>query len=56
MAMQLASFWGVIVPLAYWLGHGVPGLLAAMVAGFALASLLLGLRFRALAGRAVRPV
>jgi MATE family multidrug resistance protein len=45
---QLASFWGVGVPLAYWfafrLGWGLEGVLAGLTAGLAAASLLLWLR------------
>jgi MATE family multidrug resistance protein len=58
-ALQLVSFWGVIVPLGYLLGHGlghgVRGLLWAMLVGFVLAALLMALRFKVLAAREVQP-
>lgn len=59
-AMYFVSFWGLTVPLAYWLGvsagHGVEGLMWAAFAGLAAATLLLGLRFHGLTGRDIRPV
>ncbi len=59
-AVQGLSFWGVAVPLAYYLairaGHGVTGLLWGLFAGVAVAALLLGWRFRVVSRRHVRPM
>lgn len=60
LALQLASFWLLAVPLAYCLGHGlgwgVPGLILGLLAGLTAAALLLAVRFRVLSARAVRAV
>lgn len=59
-AMHAVSFWVVAVPSAYAVGHlaggGAPGLLLGLLAGLATASLLLGLRFRAISHRPVEPL
>ena len=56
--LYIFSFWGVMVPLGYWLavprGLGATGLMFAVVAGTTVATLLLGWRFRLVSARAVR--
>ena len=55
--IQLAAFWGVMVPLAYTLvfalGKGAEGLMWANFAGFLVASLGLAARFRVVSRRPV---
>ncbi len=55
----LISFWGVMAPMAWFMGHylglEVPGLMWGEVLGIALATALLGWRFRIVSGRDVRP-
>lgn len=57
--LGLMSFWGVMLPLAWFLGHrlelGVPGLMWGIVGGIALATLLLAWRFRVVSLRDVKP-
>ena len=57
---HLFSFWGVGVPLCWYLGlqlgQGVPGLFLGMVAGLFSASLLLSIRFAVVTARGVRPI
>ena len=57
--LGLVSFWGVMLPVAWLLGHhlelGVAGLMWGEVLGIAVASLLLGWRFRIISRRNIRP-
>jgi MATE family multidrug resistance protein len=58
--LHAVSFWIVTVPLGYALGvalgHGVTGLMWALLIGLVLASLLLGGRFHVISRRHIRPV
>jgi MATE family multidrug resistance protein len=57
---QGIAFWGIAVPLAYYLGyasaHGIVGLYWGLGASVVAASLFLALRFQALTRRVIRPV
>jgi len=59
-AIFALAFWGVSVPVAWWLGRhldwGPVGLIWAIVAGVFLASILLLLRFQVVSRRTVRAV
>jgi multidrug resistance protein, MATE family len=59
-AVYAVSFWGIGVPLAYWLGvagsGGVRSLFWALFAALAAAAVLLGLRFHAVSRRLVKPL
>jgi MATE family, multidrug efflux pump len=57
---QGLAFWGVAIPLAFYLGlnsgAGVDGLFIGLGASLIAASLFLGLRFRVLSRRVIRPI
>ena len=57
-ALYILAFWGVMVPLGYWLAvsraMGAPGLMLAVTAGAAVAAVLLGWRFRLVSRREIR--
>jgi len=54
--LYLLSFWGVMVPLAWWLGvsreGGAPWLMATVIVGALVCTVLLALRFRVVTRRA----
>lgn len=56
-ALYLFSFWGVMVPVGYYLGvklgGGAPALMQAIIIGTVLATLLLGWRFHRVSRRGV---
>lgn len=56
--LYLLSFWGVMVPLAWWLGvsreGGAPWLMATVIAGALVCTVLLALRFHVVTRRANR--
>ena len=60
LAIFALTFWGVGVPLAYWMGlgagYGVPGLMAAMTLALSLAAIALALRFHLIARHGPRPL
>lgn len=60
MFITVLAYWGLGLPLGYWLGvvggEGAPGLWTGLILGLSVAATLLGLRFWRLARRPLPPV
>ena len=58
-ALFMVAFWGVMVPVGYWVGvksYGAPGLMAAICIGCIVAAVMLAARFYRRGTRMVHPV
>jgi MATE family multidrug resistance protein len=60
MFITVLAYWGLGLPLGYWLGvvggQGAPGLWTGLILGLSVAATLLGWRFWRLARRPLPPV
>jgi MATE family multidrug resistance protein len=60
MFITVLAYWGLGLPLGYWLGivrgQGAPGLWTGLILGLSAAATLLGWRFWRLARRPLAPV